>query len=509
MAHAPIDYSQDPPFTSFPDLASEKVGGIALFANDEFFAEKENLLKGGRGVFIADKYTDRGKWMDGWESRRSRVPGYDWCIIKLGIPGRIHGFDVDTNHFLGNFPEHCSIDALCLDGDPSLDTLLKESQPWTELVPKSTLQGGSRNLFGVSSPQRWTHLRLNIYPDGGVARFRVHGEAKPDWSKVAPGELIDLAGIQNGGQVLLCNDMFFSPKENLILPNRAAHMGEGWETRRKRGPGHDWVMLKLAAPGHIQRVEIDTNHFKGNFPDKCSLEGAFIAGDVPLDFLTSRSIAWTEILPPQKLQAHHIHAYETEVQEQEQLFTHIRMNIYPDGGISRLRLWGQLSPVTHLNQLSPAELREALTRCCGSSHWVTQMVERHPFASAEDLFRAAERAADQLTQEDWLEAFKHHPQIGDVSALREKFAATADWASQEQAGSASASEATLQALAEGNQKYVKQFGYIFIVCATGKDADEMLALLQNRLHNDPDTELGIAAAEQRKITRLRLEKLLA
>src|SRR3990167_4470580 len=171
----------EPGFTQFPDLASEQVGGVAIFANDEFFAEKENLLKPGRGVFIHDKYTDRGKWMDGWETRRSRVPGYDWCLLKLGIPGIIHGFDVDTNFFLGNYPEHCSIDACALEGDPSVDEL--QAAKWVELVPKSRLQGGSRNFFANQSRERWTHLRLNIYPDGGVARFRVHGEAAHDRSE--------------------------------------------------------------------------------------------------------------------------------------------------------------------------------------------------------------------------------------------------------------------------------------------------------------------------------------
>lgn len=495
----------EPSFTTLPDLAAEQVGGIALFANDEFFAPKENLLKPGRGVFIPDKYTDRGKWMDGWETRRSRVPGYDWCLIQLGIPGVIHGFDVDTHHFLGNYPEHCSIEACALPGQPSVDELL--AARWTELVPKSRLRGGSHNFFSCENRERWTHVRLNIYPDGGVARFRVHGEAVPDWSQFPEDALIDLANIQHGGQVLLCNDMFFSPKDNLILPHRARHMGEGWETRRRREPGHDWVILRLGAAGYLREIEIDTAHFKGNYPDKCSIDACLIQEPVPLDFLTSRSLHWVEILPPSPLQADSIHTF-TDLLAQDQLFNYVRLNIYPDGGISRLRVRGRISRLVRFNQRPLPLLREDLRRCCGSSEWVEQMLQAVPFASPEQAFCLAEQIADGLTAEDWLEAFAHHPEIGDLESLRQKFAATADWASQEQAGTSQADAHTLQALAEGNRAYREKFGFIFIVCATGKSAAEMLALLQQRLENDPEKEFAIATAEQRKITRLRLEKLL-
>lgn len=325
--------------TDLLDLVSVRVGGQALYATDDFFAPKENLLQPHKAVFIPDKYTEFGKWMDGWESRRKRTPGYDYCLLKLGIPGRIHAFDVDTAHFLGNFPEHCSIDAATFDGDPSVESL-QHSDAWVNLVPILPLQGGSRNLFAVHDERRFTHIRLNIYPDGGVARFRVHGEAMPDWSRVASDALLDLAAVENGGIALLCNDMFFSHKNNLIMPGRSTNMGDGWETRRKRGPGNDWLILRLGARGVLERIEVDTNHFKGNFPESCSIEGADL-GSVPAPFLSSRSIAWTELLPRTKLQAHHRHFYEAEQLVTRQPFTHIRLNIFPDGGISRLRLWGR------------------------------------------------------------------------------------------------------------------------------------------------------------------------
>lgn len=319
-------------FTNLIDLAAARVGGTALYATDDFFAPKENLLQPGRGVFIVDKYTENGKWMDGWESRRKRTPGHDYCDIRLGLPGVIHGFDIDTNHFLGNYPEHASVEACNVKGDPDENTV------WTELLPISTLQGGSQNLFACENPQTWTHVRLHIYPDGGVARFRVHGIVKPDMGQLMAQELVDLAAVENGGRSVLANDMFFSHRNNLIMPGRAENMGDGWETKRKRGPGNDWVIVKLGVPGSLKSIEVDTNHFKGNFPESCSIEGCRL-GDVPEDFLMSRSIEWETILPRTELSAHTRHFFEHELCS-DKTYTHVRLNIFPDGGISRLRLWG-------------------------------------------------------------------------------------------------------------------------------------------------------------------------
>jgi allantoicase len=326
-------------FAELIDLAAEKVGGRALYANDEFFAPKENLLKPGRGVFIPDKYTEFGKWMDGWETRRKRVPGHDFCILQLGLPGTIRGVNVDTNHFVGNFPEYASVDALEVRGEATVESLVDAA--WTPIVPKTRLVGGTQNYLPVASEARWTHLRLNIFPDGGVARLRVHGVVRPDLEKLRGSELVDLAAAENGGIVVTCNDSFFGPKDNLILPGRAPTMGDGWETRRKRVPGFDWIVVKLATAGTVQRVEVDTNHFKGNFPDTCSLEGCFLKEDL-LDFANAKDIAWQEILPRTKLQASHRHFYEQELREKGP-FTHVRLNIFPDGGISRLRVHGRVA----------------------------------------------------------------------------------------------------------------------------------------------------------------------
>jgi allantoicase len=321
------------------DLASERVGGVALLANDEFFAEKENLLKPGRGIFIPDKYTDRGKWMDGWESRRRRTPGHDWCVVQLGLRGIIKQVDIDTNHFLGNHPPFASLDGLCLTNDFPTEAAAVEALPWTPILPRSPLNPGSQNLFPITGDQTCTHVRLNIFPDGGVARLRVYGVVVPDWTKVPRGELVDLVAIENGGVPLACSDMFFSSMNNLIMPGRSENMGDGWETKRRRGPGYDWIILKLGRPGAIEKIEIDTNHFKGNYPDTCSIEGC-VAPDATTEELTTHT-AWREILPQTKLEAHKRHFFEEELLRLDGC-THLRLNIFPDGGVSRLRAWGRL-----------------------------------------------------------------------------------------------------------------------------------------------------------------------
>jgi len=317
-----------PKFTELLDLASEKLGGKALECTDDFFAEMENLIKPGRGIFIADKYTENGKWMDGWESRRKRTEGHDWCILQLGATGVIKGFDVDTNHFLGNHPPHCSIEACYApDGD-------YKSAEWNEILSKSPLDPGSQHFFEINNDNQYTHLKLHIYPDGGVARLKVYGEVKKDWNLVGENEQVDLASANNGAKSILCNDMFFSHMDNLLMPNRGSDMGDGWETKRNRTPNNrDWVIIRLAHKGKINKINVDTCHFKGNFPDTCSIEGCVADND------NVENADWKEILPKSKLSAHNEHFYENEVNSSE-AFTHVRLNIFPDGGISRLRLFG-------------------------------------------------------------------------------------------------------------------------------------------------------------------------
>ncbi|HMS41574.1 MAG TPA: allantoicase [Pyrinomonadaceae bacterium] len=319
-------------FTELIDLASEKLDGAVLFANDDFFAPKENLLKPKAAIWIEGKYTDLGKWMDGWETRRRRSPRldekFDWCIIRLGLAGVIHGVDVDTSFFRGNFPSHCSIEVCAFDGQPTVEDL--SNAEWTEILPVSELEGDSHNRFVINFSDRVTHLKLKIYPDGGVARLRVFGEVLPNWELLKRrNSEIDLAAAEHGGTVLTASDMFFGNKHNLIMPGRAADMSDGWESKRRRGEGYDWCILKLGTAGTITRVEVDTLWFKGNYPESCWIE----VGD---------GNVWQELLPESKLQAHTLHVFSYEIKDCG-VVTHVRFNIFPDGGVSRLRLYGRIA----------------------------------------------------------------------------------------------------------------------------------------------------------------------
>lgn len=320
-------------FRGLVDLAAEQLGGRALYANDEFFAEKENLLKPGRGVFIEGKYTDRGKWMDGWESRRKRdLPGHDFCVIRLGVSGLARGVDIDTNHFLGNHPPYAALDGAFAPAaaDP-------QAIEWTEILPRSPLKPGSQNFFALADIGPITHVRLRIYPDGGVARLKVYGDPH-----IAPEALlgrIDLAALTSGARTVTCSDMFFGNLEQLILPGRPENMGGGWETRRRRGPGHDWAIVKLAARGFVESIEVDTCHFKGNFPDRCSLD-ACVAPAEPIDALNWHLAEWVPILSERKLAADTIHSFDDLVELGP--WDYVRLNIFPDGGVARLRCWGRM-----------------------------------------------------------------------------------------------------------------------------------------------------------------------
>ena len=330
-------------FTDLIDLVSERAGGSVLLANDEFFAPKEALIKSTPAEWREGVYNERGKWMDGWETRRRRTPGYDWCIVRLGIPGIIRGVVVDTAFFRGNYPESCSIEAARVEGTPDPETIARAAK-WTEILVRSPLQGDSRNEFPVHNVTPFTHLRFNIFPDGGVARLRVYGEGLFDAGRHHPSSEIDLAAAEHGGQVLLCSDMFFGHRHNLIMPGRSTHMGDGWETRRRRGPGHDWSIVKLATRGRLHRVEIDTDHYRGNAPGRCMVEIAD-ARSVPnaeIQALAGRMGAWQVMVHETPLQPHTRHRFADLVAHGPA--THVRLNIYPDGGIARMRVYGMPEP---------------------------------------------------------------------------------------------------------------------------------------------------------------------
>ena len=295
----------------------------------------------------------------------------------------------------------------------------------------------------------------------------------------------DLA-VENGGLVLSCSDMFFGNRHNLILPGPPRGMHDGWETRRRRGPGHDWAIVRLGARGTLHRVEVDTSHFKGNAPGSCSLEGC------------DEAQAWRAILPHTPLRPHTLHRFD-EIAAVGPI-THVRLNIHPDGGVARLRLFGTVSMLDRLNSMPADELEKELLPCCGSRAWARRMAEGRLFQNVADVKQKSDQIWRNLGHADWLEAFAAHPRIGEKGSR---------WSEAEQAGARGADAETLAALVAANREYESRFDHIFIVCATGKSAAEMLDLLRARLSNDPETELRIAAEEQRKITHLRLEKLLS
>jgi allantoicase len=346
-------------FTGLVDLASAALGGQALASSDDFFAAAGNLIQPGRGVFVEGKFTDRGKWMDGWESRRRRATAtagsaavdHDWCIVRLGAPGQVVGFDIDTNHFVGNHPPFASIDGLCAPAASTQAELLRGA--WTPLLAQAALRPGSQNLFGALGRGPVSHVRLNIFPDGGVARLRVFGRVAPVWDaggdaldaetrRHVPAGLHDLAAVKNGGVALACSDAFFGPMNNLLAPGRAADMGGGWETRRRRGPGYDWILVKLGARGALEAIEVDTQHFKGNYPDRFSLEALDAPEDRRITDLIA-SPAWSTVVAETPLGADARHFFAGLAAAHAGAATHVRLNIFPDGGVSRLRVWGRLS----------------------------------------------------------------------------------------------------------------------------------------------------------------------
>ena len=503
-------------FEQLVDLASARLGGVVLAASDDFFAEKENLVRDEPAVWKEGEYTDRGKWMDGWESRRRRTPGHDWCVIRLGMPGKIHGVVVDTAFFRGNYPESCWIEGTVAAPDATAEQLLADTTAWTEILPRVKLAGDAKNRFSVNVPWRFTHLRFHIDPDGGVARLRVHGEVVADPAAVTGGaaagsgaaSLVDLAALEHGGSVVAASDMFFGGRHHLNLPGPSRGMHDGWETRRRRGPAHDWVIVRLAARGLIERAIVDTAHFKGNAPGTCTLEIADAPG-ATLAELTAPDFAWAPLLPASALQPHHEHAFELAASAAGRPATHVCLRIFPDGGVARLRLFGRVDEagrrtlaLARLNGLLPDVAEGELLACLGSRTWARAVAAERPFADADALRAAAERAMDALGKEDWDEAFAAHPRIGQPKADAR------GWAAAEQQGAAAPDRATKDALAEGNRAYEEKFGHIFLVCATGRTAASMLEDLKRRMQNDAATEHAVAVDEQRKITRLRLEKLL-
>lgn len=317
------------------NLATPRLGAEVIFATDDFFADKSRLLQDAPAVFITDKYDNNGKWMDGWESRRRRNGGHDFCIVKLGAKGIIRGVDIDTRHFTGNYPPAASLEACAVAGAPD------ENTKWTEILPAQKLGPSAQHFFEITAGEAYTHLRLHIYPDGGVARLRVYGEPVAQWQGADRKALYELSALRNGGRIIAYNDAHYGTVWTLLTEGRGVNMGDGWETRRRREPGNDWILVALGAPGIIEKVEVDTCHYKGNFPDRCSLQAALMT-EAPEASLVTQSMFWPELMGEEKLKADAIHEFGGDKLKKLGAVSHVKLNIFPDGGVSRLRLWGRL-----------------------------------------------------------------------------------------------------------------------------------------------------------------------
>lgn len=511
------------------NLAHERLGTSIVYANDEFFAEKENLLRTAAPVFIEGKYTDRGKWMDGWETRRRREPGNDFCIVRLGVPGIVGGVCVDTSHFRGNFPEQASIEVTRASALATAEELLDPSVEWIPIAPKTRLEGHSKNLLPAAREAYATHLRLQIYPDGGVARLHVHGDAIPHRRWMGePDAVVDVAAAENGGDVIACNDMFFGSRHNLIMPGRGVNMGDGWETRRSRKTAPDWAIVRLAAESTISEIEIDTRHFKGNFPESFSVCGVRLdEADARRletdDELVSSDLDWRPVVDRTRLQADTRHVFAAGLDDFEGFHspdevgpvTHLRLRIYPDGGVSRMRVRGRVTEAGRItvslrqaNLLRAAELAKELSSACASSAWAKRVAQHAPFSSLDALKDTAKRVWLELDPRDREEAYAAHPRIGQAKPAALASGQSAAWSKKEQSGMAAATATEAETMRELNAQYEKKFGQVYLVCATGKSPTELLQDCRSRLAGTKESEIERMAEEQAKITELRLERWL-
>ena len=316
------------------NLASPKMGTKILAFSDDFFGEVTRMLNDKDPIFIEDKYDNHGKWMDGWESKRRRDGGNDWAILKLGSAGIISKIEIDTSYFTGNFPPFFSLEGIYSETDPDKDS------NWKSLIAKTNLIGDCKNNFELNLKEKFNFVRLQIFPDGGVARIRLFGEVKYNWDRFNNEEIIELSSLKLGGSILAYNNAHYGDVSALLSEGRGKTMGDGWETRRRREPGNDWIIIKLAQKGIIEKIEIDTAHFKGNYPDRASIQAISIDKNITTKDLIQSSENWDIILDETKLTADNIHEYEINSNSKAEA-THIRLNIYPDGGVSRLRIFGK------------------------------------------------------------------------------------------------------------------------------------------------------------------------
>lgn len=316
------------------NLASPRLGAEAALCTDDFFAAMGRMLQDAPPVWRPEEFDDNGKWMDGWESRRRRDSGHDWCVVRLGGKGAIYGVDIDTSFFTGNYPRAASVWAVYSEAMPT------ERTAWTEIIPSTSLGPNAHHFIETRNPGLYNWVRLNIFPDGGVARLRVYGNPAPSWEGSDREGIVELSALRNGGRVLGWNDAHYGDVWAVLSEGRGRNQADGWETRRRREPGYDWLIVQLGAPGVVERIEVDTAHFKGNFPDRCSIQAADVGWGTDQSVVT-QSMFWPRLMQEQKLGADKIHVFGKEHLESLGPVTHVKLNIHPDGGISRLRIFGR------------------------------------------------------------------------------------------------------------------------------------------------------------------------
>ncbi len=332
----PMSEMELPTFAKELNLADARLGTRVISVTDDWFAEARRMLEPTTPEWRADVYDDNGKWMDGWESRRKRVEGFDHAVVRLGVPGYVHGCDIDTSYFTGNYPPSASLEACLCDSEVPGDDVV-----WAPILPAVSLTGNSHHLRAIAAEGPWSHIRFNIFPDGGVARLRLYGVPYRDWTTWDSRECLDLASVLYGGRAIATNNEHFGKMGNLLNPGRGVNMGDGWETARRRTPGNDWVIVALAHAGIVESVVVDTLHFKGNYPDRCSIQAALVRGGTD-DQIETQSLFWRELLPSQKLEMNQEHTFRHELQSLGKV-SHLRLNIFPDGGVSRLRVFGYVA----------------------------------------------------------------------------------------------------------------------------------------------------------------------
>ena len=452
--------------------------------------------------------------MDGWESQRKRTAGHDFAIVRLGVPGVLHGIVADTTHFKGNAPQQVSLEGIEAPDTSTAEQLLS-SEGWVELLPQTDVKPDFANVLPFKTPSaRTTHVRLHIYPDGGVARLHVFGVAAPEPRTFWREGSIDLAAIENGGRVVEVSDQFFGAPSNLLLPGRGVNMGDGWETKRRRTPGSDWAVIRLGRRALVDRIELDTHFFKGNAPQATLIEALDEEeiGAEGVALLLREPKGWKTLVGKSPLVQHRRHQLDPA---RPMPVTHLRVHIFPHGGVNRLRVHGspldtpdERDALQLLNTSDDSALTRTLLSFCGSQAFAEGMWRRRPFTSVRELFAAASDVWWSLDTRHWLQAYAAHPRLGDKKKSKSANAKSARWSKGEQSKVQGGATEVKRALQQRNDEYFKKFGFIFIAFATGKTADELLELITERVRHTKKQEIELAAVEQAKITRLRIEKWL-